>query len=172
MAATALIRPLAWEPPYATGTALEKAKRPKQNKSNSYQRAPVSVKCRLSHFNPEVVPIAVSRDFGAMRNHLLKGKEGGGTARMSPHPWNSLKVFLCAGHVFCQMAGMWQPAKSATFCPEAHACLLLRMETAAERSCCLANPEVIPKPKSQLWIPGNRTLISTNSCCFRVKSLA
>ena len=30
-AATAPIRPLAWEPPYATGTALEKAKRRKKN---------------------------------------------------------------------------------------------------------------------------------------------
>ena len=30
--ATALIRPLAWEPPYATGVALEKAKRPKKKK--------------------------------------------------------------------------------------------------------------------------------------------
>ena len=28
LAAIALIRPLAWEPPYATGAALEKAKRP------------------------------------------------------------------------------------------------------------------------------------------------
>jgi len=28
--ATALIRPLAWEPPCATGAALEKAKRPKK----------------------------------------------------------------------------------------------------------------------------------------------
>ena len=34
LAATALIRPLAWEPPYATGAALEKAKRQtKQNKT-------------------------------------------------------------------------------------------------------------------------------------------
>ena len=33
-AATALIRPLAWEPPYAPGAALEKAKRQKtKNKS-------------------------------------------------------------------------------------------------------------------------------------------
>ena len=31
-AATALIRPLAWEPPCATGTALEKTKRPKKKK--------------------------------------------------------------------------------------------------------------------------------------------
>ena len=29
-AATAPIRPLAWEPPYATGVALEKAKRQKK----------------------------------------------------------------------------------------------------------------------------------------------
>ena len=33
-AAIALIGPLAWEPPYATGAALEKAKRQKQNKTN------------------------------------------------------------------------------------------------------------------------------------------
>ena len=31
-AATALIRPLAWEPPYALGAALEKAKRQKKKK--------------------------------------------------------------------------------------------------------------------------------------------
>ena len=31
-AATALIRPLAWEPPYAAGVALEKTKRPKERK--------------------------------------------------------------------------------------------------------------------------------------------
>ena len=31
-AATAPIRPLAWEPPYAVEAALEKAKRPKINK--------------------------------------------------------------------------------------------------------------------------------------------
>ena len=31
-AATAWIRPLAWEPPYAAGVALEKAKRPKKKK--------------------------------------------------------------------------------------------------------------------------------------------
>ena len=32
-AATALIRPLAWEPPYAMGAALEKDKRQKKKKS-------------------------------------------------------------------------------------------------------------------------------------------
>ena len=31
--ATAPIRPLAWEPPYAVGEALEKTKREKQNKT-------------------------------------------------------------------------------------------------------------------------------------------
>ena len=31
-AATALIRPLGWEPPYATGVALEMAKRQKKKK--------------------------------------------------------------------------------------------------------------------------------------------
>ena len=30
LAATALTRPLAWEPPYATGSALEKTKRQKK----------------------------------------------------------------------------------------------------------------------------------------------
>ena len=33
--ATALIRPLAWEPPYAVGVALEKAKRQKKKKKIS-----------------------------------------------------------------------------------------------------------------------------------------
>ena len=32
--AVALIRPLAWEPPYAPGAALEKAKRQKQKQTN------------------------------------------------------------------------------------------------------------------------------------------
>ena len=34
LAATAPIRPLAWEPPYAMGAALEKAKRQKNKKTN------------------------------------------------------------------------------------------------------------------------------------------
>ena len=34
LAATALIRPLAWEPPYATRVAIEKAKRPKKKKND------------------------------------------------------------------------------------------------------------------------------------------
>ena len=33
-AATALIRPLAWEPPYAAGAALEKAKRRKKKETS------------------------------------------------------------------------------------------------------------------------------------------
>ena len=35
LAAAAPIQPLAWEPPYATGVALEKAKRPKKKKSRN-----------------------------------------------------------------------------------------------------------------------------------------
>ena len=37
LAATALIRPLAWEPPYAEGVAQEMAKRPKKKKGG-YRR--------------------------------------------------------------------------------------------------------------------------------------
>ena len=33
--ATASVRPLAWEPPYATGAALEKAKRQKKNQNTA-----------------------------------------------------------------------------------------------------------------------------------------
>ena len=33
LAATTPIRPLAWEPPYTTGAALEKGKKTKQNKT-------------------------------------------------------------------------------------------------------------------------------------------
>ena len=40
-AATATIRPLAWEPPHATRTALEKAKRPKKRKKK--KKPPLSV---------------------------------------------------------------------------------------------------------------------------------
>ena len=35
LAATAQIRPLAWEPPYAAGAALEKAKRQKKEKKRN-----------------------------------------------------------------------------------------------------------------------------------------
>ena len=35
LVAVALIRPLAWEPPYATGAALEKAKRQKKEKKKN-----------------------------------------------------------------------------------------------------------------------------------------
>ena len=38
--ATALIRPLAWEPLYDTGAALEKAKRQKKLKKNERERNP------------------------------------------------------------------------------------------------------------------------------------
>ena len=36
--ATALIRPLAWEPPYATGTALEKGKKTGKKKKQNNNR--------------------------------------------------------------------------------------------------------------------------------------
>ena len=38
-AAVALIRPLAWEPPYAAGAALEKAKRQKEEGEKNVRRA-------------------------------------------------------------------------------------------------------------------------------------
>ena len=40
--ATAPIRPLAWEPPYASGAALEKAKRQKKKKRNQGPSAEVN----------------------------------------------------------------------------------------------------------------------------------
>ena len=42
--ATALIRPLAWEPPYAAGVALEKAKRPKKKKKKFYRDLKILLK--------------------------------------------------------------------------------------------------------------------------------
>ena len=38
LAATPLIRPLAWEPPYAAGVALEKGKRQKKKKKKKKKR--------------------------------------------------------------------------------------------------------------------------------------
>ena len=46
-AATAPIRPLAWEPPYAKGAALEKAKKTKKKKENLHTAA-VSDSARVS----------------------------------------------------------------------------------------------------------------------------
>ena len=48
LAAIALIRPLAWEPPYAAGAALEKAKRPKKKKKNSVYAK--KLKIRMASF--------------------------------------------------------------------------------------------------------------------------
>ena len=42
LAATALIRPLAWEPLYATGAALEKTKRPKKKTKNLLNILPLN----------------------------------------------------------------------------------------------------------------------------------
>jgi len=44
--ATAPIRPLAWEPPYAAGAAQEKAKRQK-NKINKIKKRKVTLECLL-----------------------------------------------------------------------------------------------------------------------------
>ena len=47
-AATAPIRPLAWEPPYATSVALEKTKRPKKKKK---KKRPLPTLITSLHFN-------------------------------------------------------------------------------------------------------------------------
>ena len=39
---TLLIGPLAWEPPYATGAALEKGKKTKKQKTKQNKNAPLS----------------------------------------------------------------------------------------------------------------------------------
>ena len=51
LAATALIRRLAWEPPHAAGAALEKAKRQKtkQNKTKTYTDIALSPKVQSLH---------------------------------------------------------------------------------------------------------------------------
>ena len=41
--ATALVRPLAWEPPYVIGEALEKAKEKNKNKQNKCYRVQLPV---------------------------------------------------------------------------------------------------------------------------------
>ena len=44
LAGTAPIRPLAWEPPYAVGAALKKAKKTKENEKNASSPRP---RCHL-----------------------------------------------------------------------------------------------------------------------------
>ena len=51
--ATAPIRPLAWEPPYATGAALEKAKRQKKKKKKN------SVICYI--MDEDITPSEISQ---------------------------------------------------------------------------------------------------------------
>ena len=43
LTATAPIQPLAWEPPYATGAALEMAKRQKKNNNNKIKEIPCTL---------------------------------------------------------------------------------------------------------------------------------
>ena len=49
-AAAALIRPLAWEPPYATGASLEKAKRPKKIISIIFSMDDTQIYLQVDHF--------------------------------------------------------------------------------------------------------------------------
>ena len=49
-AAVAPIRPLAWEPPYATDAALKKQKNPNQNKQKTVTKKPKTNKTNLNHF--------------------------------------------------------------------------------------------------------------------------
>ena len=51
-AATAPIRPLAWEPPYATGVALEKTKRPKKKKTQMLASHEISQPLPTGYLNP------------------------------------------------------------------------------------------------------------------------
>ena len=52
LVATALIRPLAWEPPYAAGAALEKAKRQKKKELPKKKKA-------FFHENAKVIKVSV-----------------------------------------------------------------------------------------------------------------
>ena len=49
--ATALIRPLAWDPPYAAGAALEKEKRTKKKKKTYYSSSLMFIFLTHSEFN-------------------------------------------------------------------------------------------------------------------------
>ena len=59
LVATAPIRPLAWEPPYATGAALEKAKRQKEKNREGTQLAPNKYFFCLFAFSMEVPRLGV-----------------------------------------------------------------------------------------------------------------
>ena len=50
LVATALIRPLAWDPPHAVDAALEKAKRQKKKKRKKKKRKEERKKINYSHF--------------------------------------------------------------------------------------------------------------------------
>ena len=50
LVATAPIRPLAWEPPYAAGAAQEMAKRQKKEKRDSHLLRAVTARHMLKHF--------------------------------------------------------------------------------------------------------------------------
>ena len=60
--ATALIRPLAWKPPYAGGVALEKAKRPKKKKKRKKKK--IAEKGGSHHVSVEMNLTNIHEDAG------------------------------------------------------------------------------------------------------------
>ena len=67
--ATALIGPLAWEPPYASGVALEKAKRQKKKKkSNSLSK--------FSFFSQSFLMVRCLKKEKGIRKIFSKNNEG------------------------------------------------------------------------------------------------
>ena len=80
-AATALIRPLAWEPPYAAGVVLEKAKRQKDKKHQNH--------CTFSDYLFCVRPVAQGKDVKISRLWSLGMMWGWGLRRERNRFWGS-----------------------------------------------------------------------------------
>ena len=85
LAATALIRPLAQEPPYAMGAALDKTKRQKQKQTNKQKD---SVHLFLEYGGEELAFI-----WTVLQSSVLN-------LRLSQHDIKPLTVYLCALIVF------------------------------------------------------------------------
>ena len=58
MAAVALIVPLAWKPPYATGAYLEKAKKKKKNYERSSLGSSAEMNLSSIHEDTGLIPLA------------------------------------------------------------------------------------------------------------------
>ena len=94
--ATAPIRPLAWELPYASGVAIEKAKRPKKKKkkkkgaadksSAKYRKQWPSSKCLLQKRQNTVYIFSFGRACG-MWNFLGQGSNSGHSCDPKPLQW-------------------------------------------------------------------------------------